>query len=81
MTTLRERAVALTVALGITEASASLGECASWWPEEAADLIAICLSEAFAEGEKAGDEKRSKCVSCGEPLSSDCPKCKRLWES
>lgn len=22
-----------------------------------------------------------KCVSCGNPLSSDCPKCRRLWES
>ncbi len=22
-----------------------------------------------------------KCGSCGEPMSSDCPTCKRLWES
>jgi hypothetical protein len=22
-----------------------------------------------------------KCYSCGEPLSVDCPKCKRLWQS
>jgi hypothetical protein len=26
-------------------------------------------------------EKKGLCVSCGVPLSSDCPRCKKLWES
>lgn len=24
---------------------------------------------------------QNKCNSCGEPMSNDCPKCQRLWES
>ena len=30
---------------------------------------------------KAEVEKQQECQSCGEPLSRDCPRCKRLWES
>lgn len=26
-------------------------------------------------------EELQKCGSCGEPISRDCPNCRRLWES
>lgn len=28
-----------------------------------------------------GIRNRAKCATCGSPLSSDCPKCRRAWET
>ena len=40
------------------------------------------LMEQYAK-EKAEEviQKYTHCQSCGKPLSRDCPRCERLWES
>lgn len=47
-----------------------------WFPvglaKEAADEI---------DRLRAENAELQKCGSCGNPLSRDCPNCKRLWES
>ena len=37
------------------------------------------IAEAIDALYSAGEQ--NKCHSCGEPMSNDCPRCTKLWES
>jgi predicted amidophosphoribosyltransferase len=41
------------------------------------------MSSSYEDGLEAIKQyaEQFKCQSCGKPLSRDCPRCERLWES
>ena len=51
-------------------------------PTFLSDLTAL-ISEGYVSKEEHEKMKHdlTHCGSCGDPLSSDCPRCKHLWET
>ncbi len=43
--------------------------------------ITQTIQSLIAQERQRVIDEYSKCASCGEPLSRDCERCKKLWES
>ena len=41
----------------------------------------VHLKKVITSAVSAERKRCEKCQSCGKPLSRDCPRCKRMWES